>query len=91
VETDGIQEALLAELHHAAGLPRTKANVTVELEDDTGFTVYNATVESWSGGQVEQLARLGTVIRGGRLVVTDSLTLGGSMLTLGGGTLTLSS
>jgi hypothetical protein len=66
-ETDDIATAFKNELAWAAGLPRTMATVTITFEDESAFTLANATVEAWFGGQMDRLGRLGLQIIGGKL------------------------
>lgn len=66
-ETNGIATAFKNELAWAAGLPRTMADVTITFGDATVFTLADAAVEAWSGGQLDHLGRLGLQIIGGTL------------------------
>lgn len=67
VETAGIADAAKAVLNHAKNLPLGMAAVTVTFADATVFTLADAAVEAWGGGQTEHLARLSTRIIGGAL------------------------
>lgn len=66
-EADTVANAFKGELAWAAGLPTTMANVTLTFADATVYTLADAAVEAWSGGQVERLGRHGLQITGGAL------------------------
>ena len=66
-EAADIATAFKNELAWAAALPRTMAAVTITFADTSAFTLPDATVEGWSGGQMGRLGRQGLQIIGGKL------------------------
>jgi hypothetical protein len=68
---DSLQDAFAARINGIIALPRTMADVLVELADGRKWRLKNAAVQAWNGGQTERLSRENVELLGGQLI-TDA-------------------